>query len=270
MIFVHVPKTAGTSLRESLARTGRHIVTIYGDIGQTALEATATKKDGHDPIFFGHVQFGVHERLGVPPVYATVLRNPIDRVISWYRHQAREEGLPFYRDIQNGMTLADVLTTGHTREISNHMTYIISGGRDCSTNSRSALEEAKHNLESFGFVGIAESLAKDLPRLAALLGTGWLRVSRHNAAPPCTEKWPRKAKEVVAEYNRLDLELYEYANEIARRQRAAHNSIASLLRCSGPAGVIGHYAWYYAWGAMPLPMKKAGKAIAMRLFPGRI
>ena len=264
MIFLHIPKTAGASLLEALARTEHNVVPIYGGKPVETFDEAAAGIEYHDTIFFGHVQYGVHERLGVPPIYGTVLRNPVDRVISWYRHQARETGLRFHDEIESGLTLVDMLKTERTRETSNHATHVLSGGAISSAGGRNAVETAKRNLDSFAFVALTESLAKDLPRLSALLGVPWLRVSRYNVAPQRTDAWAEDVREIVAEHNQLDLELYEHAKSIAREQRADRNSFLSLLRHSGPRAVVGHYAWYHLWQPMPLPLKIAAKAIVRR------
>jgi hypothetical protein len=225
MIFLHIPKSAGTSLRRAIWQAdGRHyaFVELYDDKPGKTHDDALKKTINGAPLFYGHTHFGIHNRLDVAPVYGTIFRDPIERVISWYRHQRRESGLSFHERIQEGLSLSDMLQANMTLEISNHVTFIISGKPIESPNDREALELAKSNMQKFfAYVGICEWFDIDVPRLAKLLGLCHLPTLHLNAGPRLADDIPDDVKKLVAEYNQLDIELYEFAQGLAEAQRAS-------------------------------------------------
>ena len=86
MIFLHIPKTAGTTLHDIL---DRHYPpeSIYS-IGAIAHESMAGFKDldeqdrNKSGCCAGIWAYGLHEHLPGPAKYFTILRDPVARVIS--------------------------------------------------------------------------------------------------------------------------------------------------------------------------------------------
>jgi len=137
LLFCHIPKTAGTSLKTLVAQASGSVAWVYkGElaIGNPNLDFAKSFRAGRRPeIVMGHFSFGGHRLLGIPPRYATILRNPIDRVVSLYRHQtaltmAGGPVSPIIADaIRSGMTLNAFITSQITEMTNNHMCRVIAG-----------------------------------------------------------------------------------------------------------------------------------------------
>ena len=89
LFFLHIPKTAGTSLYRIFARQypGGRLVQAYPPLAEDAREAAIAAIGSGAEVFYGHLNFGVHRLLGVPGRYLSMLRHPVDRVASYLNHQ---------------------------------------------------------------------------------------------------------------------------------------------------------------------------------------
>lgn len=88
LYFLSIPKTAGTTLY--------HILATYFPMDQVApiqslrkLIETPIRQIQRYRLIGGHYYYRVEPILGVKPVYITMFRNPVDRVISYYAHILR-------------------------------------------------------------------------------------------------------------------------------------------------------------------------------------
>jgi Sulfotransferase family len=239
ILFLHIPKTAGTSLREIVRRNypGDRCVFVYSL--EPAYLQTLQRDVERAEAVFGHFSFGFHDLFGVEARYVTVLRNPIDRVVSFFRHEAKHDDNEYYRQIADGMTLKDLLRSEQCHQVNNHMVRIITGHTDFSTtHDVRLLRQAEANLEShFDAVGIAEQMDRTVELIGGRLGwprrsLGWARrskVERLNVdldSPSFVLDESTRAE--IERFNTLDLELYRGA---ARRFAGRH-----LIEPAGAGG----------------------------------
>ncbi len=212
-IFLHIPKTAGMSMGETVRRVyprGR-CVFIY-DLDPARINALREDVQ-HAEAVYGHVSFGIHEIFGIEARYVTVLRDPVDRVVSFFRHQANHDDNEYHRLIAQGMTLKDLLRGEHCHQVNNHMVRILSGHPDAgTTGDRGLLDRAQANLDTqFDAVGITERMDESVALIGSALG--WPRkfsVPRINVDPqPRAFVLDDDTRAEVVRYNALDIELYE-------------------------------------------------------------
>jgi len=87
VIFVHLPKCAGSTLNRILLRQYK-LSETYALAGRSVrdsfleLKRLPEEKKGGIRLLYGHMHFGLHEHLPQPCVYFTLLRDPVERVIS--------------------------------------------------------------------------------------------------------------------------------------------------------------------------------------------
>src|SRR5437762_9140275 len=87
VIFIHVPKAAGSTLNR-LIEWEYPLFEIYSidpvffKFSWAHLQRLSKKRLRRTHIFKGHMLFGLHAILPQPATYITVLRDPVDRVIS--------------------------------------------------------------------------------------------------------------------------------------------------------------------------------------------
>lgn len=231
VLFLHIPKTAGTSLRA-----------IVDEEYEGSLQLTLYEPSPYDPAtlvrlqsrvpaakaFIGHVFFGTDEVLGFRARYVTFLRHPVPRVVSYFLHNKRHDNSPYFEHIRRGMTLRNMLEDEVIPEVNNNMTRMIAGLDDNGPlHSREVLDQAIENMETrFLFVGLSESLDDGLRLLGRQLG--W----RQRSEVPQLNQAPNDLREAIDEVtwaaieglNELDLELYEYGQQRFRRDLAASSA----------------------------------------------
>jgi hypothetical protein len=202
IIFLHVPKTAGTTFR----------FILENNFGIHHCHTTHTRKAVFVPddlrfasrFFAGLKSIAGHNlvdplQLGAPdPFHITFLREPVARVLSHYQDGVARGG--------GNLSFEEVLRErGH---LENMAVKIMAGGRD--------LDKAKRFLERCSLVGFTEKFDLSLHLLDRLCPTRLnLHYQRRRLAKRDTEKKeiqnnPR-LMDMARDYNKLDIELYSFA-----------------------------------------------------------
>jgi hypothetical protein len=224
-IFLHVPKAAGTTLQRVTERHYRPSEIFFlGSRVQDAIDDLRRL----DPVrlerlrlVHGHLAFGLHEALPGPCSYFTLLREPVDRVASFF-YFVREQGDHYLYDLSRsaGMDLAGFMESGVTIMVDNGQTRQISGLWDeipYGECDREVLELAKRNLRSrFDVVGLSERFDESLLMLGRRYGWRHLYYTRENVTSrrPPRRELPRADRLAIERHNALDAELHAYAAEL--------------------------------------------------------
>lgn len=222
LIFLHIPKTGGTTLNTII---NRHFPqnAIWNINKRNIGELKRLSEEERLAIrcLEGHLVFGIHELLPQACTYITLLRNPVDRIISHY-YFARRNPNNYLYDEATSMSLKDY---ARHEELSNGQTRRISGfiGIDSATspgNPSKMLETAKRNLEvHFKVVGISERFNEVLVLLKRFLGwrnVFYVKVNIAKDRPSVTDI-PQDTLRVIETYNELDMELYDYAKHMLEK-----------------------------------------------------
>jgi hypothetical protein len=230
-IFLHIHKTAGTTLHRIIERQypPEEIHFLQGDDGHAAIEefkALSEEQRASIRMLKGHMAFGLHAWIPGPSTYFTILRDPIERVISDYYFILREPNHYLY-DIVASENLG--LQTFLERQIpvmlNDAQVRMISGvwgGPGFGECDRDTLELAKKNLcEHFAVVGITEKFDETLFLLKETFD--WqnsIEYQHHNVTQnrPKKSDLGRETLRTIKEANQLDIELYAYAEKLFRTQ----------------------------------------------------
>jgi hypothetical protein len=249
LAFVHIPRTGGGTLSSAISKNvGR--MKSPGNFQTSPAKTKAgvesvISRPGSSKAVGDHVPFGLFRRvLPSDTRYVTVLRDPVDRVLSHYHFHAQSGNPPGSRGpeklrriweqlLNNERTEHDgpqevisldadaefTLEEGLRRRIciyDNFMTRFLWGGESLYGElPPDALDRAKENVAGFWFVGIRERLDESIILLGRKLGIGVMPYNlRHvSTRRPPLEETPQEVRELVAEYNALDVELYRFARE---------------------------------------------------------
>ncbi len=287
LIHLHIPKNAGTTLSRMLkvhlllhppTRVLHHeqMLGYYTVLGPTEnrlrrIESATEKERGRIRFFEAHCGYGVHKRLPRTSAYLTVVRDPVDRVLSVF-YFMKQQGL-LTADAEIGPWLdehpADVVwhvDNGQVRYLASDDGRILDG--PIGSIGRDELEKAKARLENdIAVVGLVERFDETVVLLREALGWSGLKYATSNV----TRK--RKAKDAVAdnvrglilERSELDAELFEFAKELfERRVRAYGPSFEDDLRKMRQANTR------YARRAGRLyDLLPRARRVAQKLIPGR-
>jgi hypothetical protein len=228
ILYLHIPKAAGTTLsvilEERLKETGR--VLNLRDTRKAVEELTGLPQAQRDQLQLvrGHFPYGIHECLRQPYEYITILRDPVERLISHYYYVLRKPIHYLYpRVTSEKMGLKEYALGRLSRELDNGQVRQISGNfyRDPRGQcSRDLLDQAKENLrDRFAVVGLAERFDETVLLLSQKFGWKDLFYVRQNVTRdrPRREQLPADVLEAIKAASSLDLELYAFATELFER-----------------------------------------------------
>lgn len=98
VLFCHLPKCGGTSFRSIIEmeyRPDQRLMLYkveelnYPEPSREFIESFQGRRKAVQ-IIYGHFKFGMHKFLDIPPRYVSILREPIERVVSLYHHYERD------------------------------------------------------------------------------------------------------------------------------------------------------------------------------------
>lgn len=234
VIFLHVGKTAGATMRRALRRQfGRgEVLEVRAPTvrpgrlrrdGAVAWFASLPEAERAAPrLIMGHMTYGLHEFVPRPSEYVTLLREPIALVRSQYGHVRRHEGHLLYEQAKAYPDLGSYIESGLSLEMDNSQTRAFAG--DTTTPfgacTPSMLAAAKANLEGFAVAGATERFDESLVAMIRAFGWGRVRYVTTNVDPNRAARAPLTDRELalVREHNALDLELYAWAAERFQRE----------------------------------------------------
>lgn len=257
VLFLHIPKVGGTTLNGIIYRQfndnsgssgegGLFRSGIYYYPGQGTgggflkdpalpipddVRRALRREDLHAVV--GHFWFGVHEHLTGPWRYITLLRDPVDRVVSLYYHFKFKSNRPPNLEAKMeqlrarlvrpadivGMSLEEFVEDPPYREVDNDQTRRISGLEPpLGGCTRQTLEAARENLQAhFSVVGVTERFDETIVLMRhALNWTKDILYYPRNTNPlrPRLDAIPPSIRESILRRNELDHELYLLANSM--------------------------------------------------------
>lgn len=218
MIFLHIPKTAGTTLNRiiewqynplSIFTVDPHRIRATVHRFKTFSEQRRRKFR----VVRGHLRYGIHESLPEPASYITMLREPAARLLSSYHFILRRPLHPLHRKLKKGgLGVEDLIRlTPHKQNLQCQFIAGVSEGTICDERT---LNIAKENLtRSFSVVGLSERFQESL--LLMMTSFGW-KVSFYENQKVAKVRPSAEPKviDMIHEYNRHDVELYDFAKKL--------------------------------------------------------
>ena len=282
LLFLHVHKTAGTTLNRIIEREYNpfRIYTIEGGRIEWSidhLKKLSERRRAALEVVKGHMSFGLHESLPQPSTYITFLRDPVERCISSYYYSKGNRMNPFYRRIAHenldipgfldiapwnnnlqcktiaGIDRRDFRPVPLFRKMIQPGTGIVDPKADRWSNLET-LGRAKENLAAyFSFVGLTERFNDSLLVLKHLFGWQVSSFSsyRKSRNRPRRETLNPAILAAVEERNQFDWALYEFGKKMFEDalerlpDSVRKEAIASQTKPGGLAEVryLGSLAW---------------------------
>lgn len=191
-MFLHIPKTAGTSVTAALYdhTPQSRYAAVYGGGQWLSLEQFAglpLHQRQELDLVVGHLYFGWGSFIGKPCRYITFLRDPMERVESQYWHYVNN-GISTIQVGKDSFPLHEVVNEGMTEDFDNLQIRMIAG---VSNHTRAAGQiddacaaAALNNLRNdFAFVGFFDTLDTDFGPLLSVLGMPSRELAHLNVTP---------------------------------------------------------------------------------------
>jgi len=229
-IFVHIAKTAGSTLLSIMENVFNRDEILYlydnDDYPQNVegLKRMSGQEKRRYRLFTGHFPFGLHEYISQPCKYITILREPVDRVISTYNHIKNVECMSKDEDFRKRweearkMSLEEFVKSDILPYQSNYKVYCLADRAaeygDCSVED---LERAKKNLrEHFVIAGLTERFDETVVYIRRNLGWVVPYYAKMNVREGGLQKedLPEGTLRLIEEKNWIAIELYKYATEL--------------------------------------------------------
>src|SRR5215472_3749468 len=235
VIFLHVPKTAGTTLNRLIEWEYPlfemySVDPVFFTWSASHLRRLSPRRLTKTRMFKGHMVFGLHEILPQPATYIAVLRNPIERVMSAFYYMSSYVLHPKYWKFKREQWTLEDFVRRLPRD--NVQCKILAGADYNSPCTKETFEQAKENLfKHFSVVGLSERFEESLALMKLRFGWKLQRYSSFNV----TRTRPRKADipqstlDLIAEKNSLDISLYNCAANLFQTAVKTHADEVSQI-----------------------------------------
>jgi Galactose-3-O-sulfotransferase len=217
VIFLHLPKTAGTTLNRLIEWEYRlsemySVDPVLFEWSAAHLRKLPLARLSKTRMFKGHMLFGLHETLPQPSTYITVLRDPVERVLSAFYFMRSYRLHPLYWKLRREKWTIDEFVQRSTRD--NVQCKIIAGADYHAPCTEAILEKASHHLSQyFSVVGLSERFEESLALMKLRFGWQLKSYSSFNV----TRTRPKKGDlssttlNLIMKKNRFDVALYQHA-----------------------------------------------------------
>ena len=219
LLIVHIPKTAGTTLFSTLVANYRlrEIRRFDPSAPTLSREFRADSGKRAPSVIIGHYTFGLHRWLSTPSMYATMIREPVARVVSHFNHVAGCDN-ELHRSIFREYPTLERFVDYHWG--SNHQTCYLMGWHEdrVAADPDEAARRAVSILERrFAIVGVTERFDETMSLFNRFFGWRLPYYERQNRAEDDRKihlghELPADVIARIREKNRADLLLYDYAN----------------------------------------------------------
>lgn len=225
--YIHIPKTAGTTLTSILQRNYPEAVYYSspgGETGLAYLRALSEQEKRALTLIYGHIPYGIHTILGKSVTYLTMLRHPVKRIISHYHYVKRLPEHYLHDTVtSNAISLKEYATSGMSSELDNgqvRLLYGIDGEQIEKVNQEHYVEALRNLRDNIIAVGIQECFDESILLFQHKLGwrLPFYRRQNVNRASRRNTQIDISVVRTIEDYNQFDMALYEEATKVFQEQ----------------------------------------------------
>lgn len=225
IFFLHIEKTGGTSVASALIDAVNDCSVIKWDAEDQIIQNLSNNKKFYSDvrILCGHYNFGIHSKLEKDCVsfYFSILREPLDRVVSLYVYQRQTPGDAGY-ELANSHDINSYiirLIDEGSIWVNNFQTYRLTGLDECQSNFE-ALNFIKKNIDC---VITTEKIDKFL---TLILSTNLRRYDKFTNSKTLLNEITSDTKNKFYKLNQTDLYVYNYYRDL---ELVKNNKVVTVL-----------------------------------------
>jgi len=226
LYFYHFSKTGGTSVNASLRTLALALGKRFGQILKQEEGVEKPKPEQLNPmpwILSGHTKYGYHEFFGTNLSIISVIRDPIDRVLSQYfwKYRATEAS-----------ALADKGLFTDFLERHAHHNKMAWGLLGSDSNAEKPSDLAINRLSNFKYVTTTEYIAQMMSVIASVNGSPSFLVQRGKVNPHIKIKDELRCEfgARIEKQNLIDAEIFSYAEKRRRMLEEEYRRLAANPR----------------------------------------
>jgi len=282
LFFMHIPKTAGMSMRQYLNNQYQADEICPAERWQDLLDLE--RDVGSYRLVRGHFRYNLRQLVAPDACVLVVLREPLRRTVSALRHLSRDPNFHRTHEMAKHLTLGEMIRDPEIMALqrdvqarflcasrpATDVTAYLEGARSCNLDADAgdrenppAFQLAADRLEAIEFVGITEELG-------SLVSTMAEEMNFHPPVHfPVINENPERVDpllgltgpelDMVRAHNTVDLQLYDFARKMLNG-RSFDRSMRQMVR-SGVyrvppdsfaiemSGIIPGSGWYHAESA---------------------
>lgn len=226
LLHLHIPKTAGTSLRSAFAHSKHNVLQVKPDF------VYDPQRHADVDLFSGHVGFRVVEASpALRDRVVTILRDPYDRVVSYYYHLAKLNADGIERSARTNLAakypLHEFLAIKDhphlVNDLYNAVTWQLAWDSDLQSRmsyrqqhaaftESELVERAQASLRTFLVVGIQTRMSEFAARLKRATGFAErLPLENANPARAALSTVDAETRRRARPWIEMDIEVYEWA-----------------------------------------------------------
>ena len=238
LVFVHIQKTAGKTLRQIFYRqyTRGHTRLVRNyfvapEVSRRVVEGLAADPPKDLRVIHGHILFWPDIEWPEGTQFLAMLRDPVERAISHY-YWLRARSSRFRKSFEEALTSGSVPDNLQTRVLSAQMPPF-------GETTDKMLDDALRSLERLDVVGLTARFDESFVLATRMLGWRRMLYRKENVTPDRkpTDEISAKVVELIKKYNALDIELYRTASKQFERQVEAQGEgfpieVAALQRAN--------------------------------------
>ncbi len=238
LVFLHIPRTAGTTLsrllRQQFQETEIFIADSSGSAsaGDQFAALPPSARRAARLLLVGHGEFSEHPAFPEQATFISLLRDPVQRVVSTYRFAQDNVVDPLHEPVvAGGMSLAEFAASGLSTMLNDWQVRCLAGEAPSAEPCRpEVLVRAKENIEHrFALIGLTEAFPETVAVLGRLFNWDGLHYAALNASR-AEASLSSADVELIRKLNSLDCELYDYAAERLAQQVRSYAGIDRDLR----------------------------------------
>ncbi|MEM9706501.1 MAG: sulfotransferase family 2 domain-containing protein [Pseudomonadota bacterium] len=225
LICLHVPKTGGQTMRRLVETNYEKNQTLacypnnpkYADLDD--LKSMSAEKKAELKVVVGHIDYGVHKYFDRPCRYFSMVRHPIERIISSFQHVMRNNEV-LAKKCSSLLRFYEI--SPKRLFLDNFQTRMYSGQQPARGEcTHEMLWTAIENIEKhFDAVVTNEEYNRSVAVLGKLYGWPTTEYKKLNVTPDRQPRDSYSAYEIeyIEKWNQLDLALYDYVSSRFEKQ----------------------------------------------------